>query len=104
VIVTHEATILDLRSCLDSVETAFPLLCEELSHVRLVCDDAWNYDYLEGLERMRDHVLLIPRSNLRSLKVQELPPDPAALKRGASIGKIADPERTLRQPRHSRPL
>lgn len=50
-------------------------------------DDAWSYGYLEGLKRMQDYVLVNPQSDLRSLKVKEMPPDLATLKRGASIGK-----------------
>lgn len=68
VIATQEATIQDLRFHLDNAEAAVPQLRSELSYVRLVCDDAWSYSYLEGLERMRNHVLLNPHSNLRALK------------------------------------
>lgn len=39
-IATHEATIQDLGSCIDSAEATLLQLRQELSHVRLVHDNA----------------------------------------------------------------
>lgn len=63
--VTHEETIEDLRSLLDHVEAIAPQLHIKLSHIHLVNDDALSYSYLEGFERMWDHVLVNLHSDLR---------------------------------------
>lgn len=100
-IVGHKATILDLRSRLDNCEAVIPRLCEELSHLCLVCDDTWSY--LEGLERMRDHVLLNIQSNFEGAKSAGPTSGLGGFEARCFNREEADLERTFKKPCYRQP-
>lgn len=62
-----KATLVVNQMMLESQEAALPNLHNEISHVWGVHDNAWRFNYDEGLERMKTFLFQNPRCDLRAL-------------------------------------
>lgn len=60
--------IQDLQSDLYQVQEVASRASDQLGRAHYVRDDAWSQEYLEGLERMFDYVILNPQESSKVLE------------------------------------
>lgn len=67
-------------------------LSAQILEVKRICDRAWCCDYKKGLDRLRDHFLENPQTDLRTLNLISLQTDGVTLRHANTIGRKQMPD------------